>query len=254
MVFRWRGARKHHMGKFLALAIAVAIFAFAIPAVQLEELKTPVVSQSTASVIYIDEDSPLSRELVMQIWDKSPFPPRWDPAQDPETLQRVLATSDAISPRVHSYSPTLVPMPISTENDNLPSTVNPNAPLLPSRAAFWKSIAQSNDETTAPEAVQAMFVMNTSAALRERLPKNMTLPPAHLVTEEWLGQTFRFILTLTPRGTVGSVFPVQGGTLDEGQLSESQKALLTWIKAQHFTPHTSASTGTIELQLKAIQP
>ena len=86
LIFQWRGSRKHHIGKILALMIAVGCFAFSVYALKIESIKPPLLSKREGVVIMLNEDDPNCRKLMMQIEGKSPFPVRWDPVFDRGTL------------------------------------------------------------------------------------------------------------------------------------------------------------------------
>ena len=65
LVFHWRGAKKHHLGKFIALMIAVSCFGFAAYALRIEGLEQPLVSKRTALVytcIKFESSSPIASD------------------------------------------------------------------------------------------------------------------------------------------------------------------------------------------------
>jgi len=59
--------------------------------------------------------------------------------------------------------------------------------------------------------------------------------PNKLIVEEGYGQIFRFQVALDSAGFVSNCTPLPGGTIDALQITDRQKNLAAWLRAQRFS-------------------
>ncbi|BDS05949.1 hypothetical protein NT6N_09890 [Oceaniferula spumae] len=255
LIFRWRGARKHHTGKLLALMIATGFFAFSVYAIRIDGEKTPLVSKRTASVFFISEDDPNYQNLLVQIEEKSPFPRRWDPAYDKDTMARISAQTDLLAGKTWKYEPELVALPREQDGRALPSIVDPEEGLLGDIAKTWElSVDESGGQAEGDLYVLARI--NADSNIQKRLQQKSPVLPRALVAEEWFGQSFRFMIGIDAKGIVRGCVSLSGEGLEAVKPSEKQKLLSAWLRSQRFLPVDSDQPvviGVLELQIEALR-
>jgi len=255
LIFRWRGARKYHTGKLLALMITVGFFAFSVYAIRIGGTETPLVSKRTASVFMINEDDPDCLTLLVQIEERSPFPRRWDPAYDAEAMSRVSQGTDQLLGKTWNYQPVLEPLPTESSELILPSIVEPDANLLGNITRTWEVAALENPDQERGE----LFVrakITADAAIQTRLPKKSQALPQELVAEEWFGQSFRFLIGIDSKGVVRGCIPLSAETLEAVKPSDKQKLLAAWLRIQRFLPgdpDQPTTIGVLELEIEALR-
>jgi len=252
LIFRWRGAKKHHTGKLVALLMAASFFVFSVYAIRIDgETETPA-SKRTGTVFMIDEDDPDCHQLLVQIEERSPFPRRWDPAYDADTMGRVSDEVRVLVGGVSHYDPQLIPLPTVEKELALPSIIEPNSALLGRALQTWAVVEQE------PELHQGEVLVSAQITADERIQKRLqgtelTLPRA-LVAEEWYGQTYRFLVSIDETGVVSDCLSLSGESVESVKPSEKENLLAKWLRVQRFqsAPGQPVLRGVLELQIEAI--
>jgi hypothetical protein len=252
LIFQWRGSRKHHIGKILALMIAVGCFAFSVYALKIESIKPPLLSKREGVVIMLNEDDPNCRKLMMQIEGKSPFPVRWDPVFDRGTLARIEGGVEVLVGEQWQYHAELVPMPAEKPPRGLASIIEPRDGLLGRVMNDW---SEGNSDAV-EDVLGDLFIrarVLAGGSIKTRLPGDELPIPADLVADDSFGQSFRFLLELDSAGVVQSCLPLLGGTMDAVKTTDRQKKLAAWLRTQRFkeSDHDGVATGQLELQIEA---
>ncbi len=254
LVFQWRGSRRHHFGKFVALAAAVGLFAFSIYAVKVEGIKPPLLPKREGVVIMLDEENPGCQKLMFQIEQRSPFPVRWDPVFDPSLAAARGKMQEALHGGLWQYRARLEPLPEGKEPRGLAAVTAPRQGLLDGVPGRWK---ESGEVPAMPGhggvSIRARLV--APGGLEDRID-GVGLPlPAGLVEDDWYGQTFHFYVQLAPSGQVASCVPLPGGTLDAAVITDRQKNLADWLRRQVFKPRQAGgeggSFGWLQLRIEA---
>ena len=107
LVFPWRGIPSRYMNRVTSFFVTALIFFIFIYAIRIEGIEKPVTTYQTSSVIYLDESDPSLSQLFLEIEQKSPFPVRWDPISEKQSLARLRAQVDPSSVEQWQYSPEL---------------------------------------------------------------------------------------------------------------------------------------------------
>lgn len=260
LVFHWRGARKYYLGKVMALIMAVGLFSFAVYALKIEGLKPPLMPNREGVVIMLNEDDPYCRNLMMQVEERSPFPVRWDPAYDAGSMARIKGGVEKIVGAVWQYDAELLPQPVDKEEDDLASIIEPGRGLLGGMVDNWGrggSMATVDEGVELPdgELVISMRV-RAGGSLGGRFSGDELPMPVDLVEEDWLGQSFRFMLRVDEDGTVRDCLPLTGGTVDVVKMTNRQKTLAAWLRGQRFKRSGVGggdAVGEVELQIEAMR-
>lgn len=256
LIFQWRGARKHHTGKFIALMIATGLFAFSVYALKIESIKPPLLSKRKGVVIMLDEDNPkyrkLMSKLMMQIEDRSPFPVRWDPVFDRAILARIEDGVDQLGGVQWQYQAELVPMPVEQQSSGLASIIEPRDGLLGRVMNDWSEVGMAAGDGV-PGDLLIRAKVQAGGAIATRLPGDELPIPADLVADDSFGQSFRFMLEIDASGIVNGCLPLPGGTMDAVKTTDRQRKLAAWLRTQRFRPadHDGLATGQLELQIEA---
>lgn len=255
LIFRWRGARKYHTGKLIALMITIGFFAFSVYAIRIGGTQTLLVSKRTASVFMINEDDPACRNLLVQIEERSPFPRRWDPAYDDETMSRVSQGTDQLAGKTWNYQPLLEPLPSEDPEPILPSIAEPDATLLGGMTRTWEVADTGNSGQERGELFVRAKITGDSS-IQKRLPIKSQGLPQELIAEEWFGQTFRFLIGIDSKGVVRGCIPLSAETLEAVKPSDKQKLLAAWLRIQRFlpsAPEQPTTIGVLELEIEALR-
>ena len=253
LIFRWRGARKHHAGKILALVLTSGIFAFSVYAIRIDGGEEIPLSKRSGTVFMVDENDSRNYQLLLQIEERSPFPSRWDPAYDADTLGRIKEEVSFLAGHSRKYDPQLVGLPVVEENLTLPSVIKPESTLLGNALQTW-SLNENPTEPTRGEIFIAARI-TADETLEPRLGvENRSLPSA-VVAEEWYGQVFRFLVSLDEKGSIGDCLSLSGESLESLKPTEKEKLIATWLRGQKFEPAKGEPIlrGVIELQIEALQ-
>jgi len=252
LVFQWRGATKHHLGKVLALMITVGFFAFSVYALKVETIKPPLLSKRKGVVIMLNQDDPHCGKLMIQIERKSPFPVRWDPVFDREVMVRIEESVEGLVGARWKYDAELTPMPVGESLGGLESIIEPNDGLLGRVMNDWNEEPQIDLEVPRGD-LSIRVRVSTGGALKLRLPADEFLLPTDLVADDSFGQSFRFMVELDSLGIVRSCVSLPGGTMDATKATDLQKNLATWLRLQKFNAvnQGEAVTGQLELQIEA---
>ena len=56
LIFHWRGFRKHHSGKIVAMILACGLFAFSVYAIKVETIRSPLQSKREGVVVVVLPD------------------------------------------------------------------------------------------------------------------------------------------------------------------------------------------------------
>jgi len=253
LIFRWRGAKKHHAAKLVALVVTSGLFAFSVHAIRIDGGQEIPLSKRTGTVFIINEDDPSCYQLLLQIEERSPFPSRWDPAYDPDTIGRITKGADLLAGYSRTYDPELAVLPVSEAKLKLPSVIKPDSALLGNGMKTW----ELNEEF--PQAPRGnVFVLARITADKEFAPRlgrvNRHLPQA-LVAEEWYGQVFRFLISIDEKGVVGDCLSLSGESLEALKPSAKEKLMAGWLRRQKFEPAIGEPMrrGVVELQIEALQ-
>ena len=253
LVFHWRGAKKHHLGKFIALMVAGSCFAFAAYAIRIEGPKPPLVSKRKGTLIFINENDPNCRRLMLQVEAQSPFPARWDPAYDLVTRDRVAAMAEKVMGEPWEYQAELKLLPPRAQDTfGLTSILEPRAGLLAGMMHTWPQNLDSAEVVGGGD----LFVrgsIRVSGELSERLMKQEWILPANLVSEDWFGQSFRFMVGVDSKGIVRSCVSLPGGSMGVVRVTDRQEELAVWLRAQRFKSVDKEGMvfGELELQIDA---
>lgn len=254
LIFRWRGARRHHTGKILALMITVGVFGFFIYAVRIDADQSPPVSQRTGTVFMINDDDPNCYQLLVQIEERSPFPRRWDPAYDTATMGRVERRVGRLTGKTWTYSPRLIPLPAVDDGRRLPSVVEPGSALLGHSLRTWE-LADDGAEQRPGAEVLVFARLAADGPLRQRLPEGRLVLPRALAEENWYGQTLRFLIGVDENGVVESCLSLSSETMELVKPSEREKQLSAWLRTRSFkrSPGQPLLRGVLELQIEALR-
>jgi hypothetical protein len=254
LIFQWRGARKHHLGKIIALMGAIGFFAFSLYAIKIDGIKTQLLSKREGVVIMLNDDDPACQSLMLQVEERSPFPARWDPVSDPEIMARIDSAKNALHGKLWAYDAELKPLPKEKSPTGLPSIIEPHYGLLGRVVDQWRSAG----DVYGVEVYGDLFVRARVLAmggLENRMPQGEMTLPVNLVADDWFGQTFRFQIRLNKNGIVTSCIPLLGGTADAPKITDLHKNLAAWIRTQQFKPSEPGSKqpsgGQLELQIEA---
>ncbi len=259
LVFRWRGARRHHAGKVLALFFTSVFFAFSSYALRVEGLRAPLLTKRTGEVVMLSEGNPFCERLMLQIEERSPFPLRWDPAFDSETMGRIARTVSRLEGRVWDYSPAMLPLPEGGGLVSLPSVSDGGSDggvsFFVREDRPWQKFAGSGD--VSPEGfrgdlnVRALLV--ASGQIGARLPSSELSLPGGVIADEWFGQSFRFLMSVDAHGVVRGCLPLSGGSMEVAKPTYKQKLLAAWLYRTAFKPALDepVSVGVLELQIEA---
>lgn len=252
LVFRWRGARRHHAGKFLALFITSSLFAFAAYALRVEGMRAPLLTKRTGEVVMLNEDDPHCQDLMLQVEDQSPFLFRWDPAYDGLSMGRITAAVDHLSGGVWGYQPAMVSLPAGVILKPLPSIVGEGRRVFPSAVSVSVNdggVAGVDDGFGGD--VQVVAKISGSKELLARL-HTRSLPLAEgLIADEWYGQSFRFLCGIDSSGVVRGCLPLSGGNMEVAK--PTQKLLAAWLRRTSFkvSDDDRPVIGILELQIEA---
>jgi len=255
LIFHWRGFRKHHSGKFIAMLLACAFFAFSVYAVKVETLRSPLESKREGVVIMLNPDDPAVRGLLLQVEDKSPFPSRWDPATDEEVANRISAKRGELDGSLWSYEIQLQPLPTIDRSPSLISITQSASELFDVMPNHWqKSAAVEGFVARERPVIQVRVV--ASEQIKPRVAGNKLELPNKLIVDEGYGQIFRFQIALDAAGFVSNCTPLPGGTIDSIKTTERQRNLAAWLRAQRFSDGGEGApemvAGQLELQIEAL--
>lgn len=260
LVFRWRGARRHHAGKILALLLSLGFFAFSAYAIRVEGLRTPLLTKQTGKVVMLSAEDPHCRRLLEQVEDRSPFPFRWDPALDAMTMGRISDATDLLGGRVWDYQPLMVQLPEAEGLMGLPSIFEENSRFFDSCVNEWDDASGGGQHfsTKRPNGdlrVIAQFVADQE--MRDRLPTGELPLPNDLIVDEWFGHSFRFLLGVDSLGVVRGCLPLSSESMEVVKPTEKQKFLAAWLRKTGFKPSDQVgggvSIGVLELKIEAIE-
>lgn len=253
LVFRWRGAKAHHVGKLIALMIAASFFAFSVYAIRIDVGQELPLSKRTGSVFMINEEDPHSYHLLVQIEERSPFPRRWDPAYDEDTMRRVSEEANLLAGYVREYKPELRPLPVADEIGALPSVIKPASALTGNAVKAWMLESSSGESTRGDVYVQARITADEK--IEKRLQGKTLSLPRVLVAEEWYGQTYRFHISVNAKGVVTDCLPLSGESLEVMKPMEKEKLLAAWLRSQRLESAADAAElrGVIELEIEALR-
>ncbi|NWK56895.1 hypothetical protein HW115_14825 [Verrucomicrobiaceae bacterium N1E253] len=255
LVFRWRGAKRHHASKVYAFLLSAGFFSFAVYALRVEGLRSPLLTKRTGDVVLLNEGNPYCASLMLQIEERSPFPLRWDPAQDVETMGRIGSAAMALEGRVWDYRPALAEVPEPLPSTALPSVVVRGASLFDGLIA--DEVDGSEPEVRHPDLQDLVLSaeMSADASLQSVIPAGPLPLPRDLIADEWFGQSFRFLIGVDARGVVRGCLPLSGGNMEVAKPTAKQKWLAAWLRRTPFlaSREPGGHIGVLEVEIKARQ-
>ena len=254
LIFHWRGFRKHHFGKIIALLLGCVFFGFSVYAIKVESIKAPLLSKKQAVVIMLNEDDPFCQALMLQIEDQSPFPARWDPVTDKEVLHRVNEGGSLLQGKLWDYNMGLKPLPEEQTSDELASIIGSYDALRGKANSGWYQ-AGIHGGIIARSDLLIKARVHVTGDLKPRISKVQLALPPDLIADEDFGQTFRFQLGLDEAGFVNTCIPLPGGSTDVTKITEREKKVAAWLRTLRFSSAEQATsgwaTGQLELQIEA---
>jgi len=205
----------------------------------------------------LHENDPDSERLLLRVEECSPFPLRWDPAFDPETMGRINTATSLLSGRVWDYRPSLVEVPQRKVSLQLPSISEDKRSFFLNASQDW---GDSSDGMSIP-AERSFVDLRVSAKIvadkeiQARLPLAEFPLPADLIGDEWYGRSFRFLVGVDSLGVVRGCLPLSGSGMDVVKPTERQKFLSAWLLRTPFKASNDigspTSIGVLELQIEA---
>ena len=256
LVFRWRSSRRHHTGKILAFALTTAFFLLSIYAVRVEGVHTPLLTKQTGEIILLLDNVPECRMLLLKVEDRSPFPNRWDPASDKNTMKRVDIALRKLEEPIWDYQPTMMALPEVTKKEKPPLICQDNHCLFQALQNDWER--QSDDKPFSPitklEEVSVVIQFIATSPLRERLPSLTMQIDNDQFGEDWYGQSFRFLIGIDPTGVVRGCLPLSGSTIAVVKPTTKQQILSDLLRKTRFKPtqkNDQITNGVLELTIKA---
>lgn len=235
------------------MILACGLFAFSVYAVKVETIRSPLQSKREGVVVVLSPDDPVVRELLLQVEERSPFPARWDPAVDEEVAARILATKSKLEGALWAYEMKLEPLPTMDRTDGLISITESGSDLFDVMPDQWRE-SEARDLFVAGEKPLIRVRVLASNELKSRISGDQLELPNKLVVEEGYGQIFRFQVALDSAGFVSNCIPLPGGTIDTLQITDRQKNLAAWLRAQRFSDDVGGGmvVGQLELQIEAL--
>ena len=256
LIFHWRGFRKHHSGKVVALILAAAFFAFSVYAIKVETPRSPLQSKKEGVVVVLREDDPAVQDLLLQVEDRSPFPARWEPALDREVLERIAQKRSDLEGALWNYEMKLEQLPLSKPALGLVSIAASGSKLFDPLPDQWRGYGVKERYIERREPVIRVRV-GTSEGLKSRISADQLELPRGLIVDESFGQIYRFQVSLDEDGFVSNCVPLPGGTTDSIAVTERQKMLASWIRMQRFSEDEKQSEGMVvgelDLQIEALR-
>ena len=255
LIFHWRGFRRHHSGKLIGLLFACLFFAFSVYAVKVETMRSPLQSKREGAVIMLSPNDPVVRNLLLQVENKSPFPSRWDSAIDDEVNRRISSARDELDGELWRYQMQLQPLPTIDRSPSLTSITQSASELFDVMPNHWQEFAPK-EGFVAPEPPVIQVRVVASQQIKSRIVGNKLELPNKLVVDEGYGQIFRFQIALDAAGYVSNCTPLPGGTVDSVKITDRQRNLAAWLRAQRFSDGGKEAAamvvGQLELQIEAL--
>ena len=239
----------------LALALTSLFFGFVVYAVKVEGLRDPLLTRRTGEVVLLTEETAYGQNLMLQVESKIPFPTRWDPAFDEDTMGRIEAGIERLLGSVLPYRSPLQPLPPIHESRGLPSVFKEQSGFFLGSVDQWEGLKKSwhvSPDATQDD-LQISVLMVADEDIEKRLPTGELLLPDHLITDESFGQSFRFLVGIDSLGVVRGCLSLSGGSMEVVKPTERQKLLAAWLRHMMFRPveGNSLMIGVIELQIEA---
>lgn len=251
LVFRWRGARRHHGGKVAALVITSVFFGFCAYALVVDGLRAPLLTKRTGEVVVLLEDDPACQRLLLQVEERSPFPLRWDPAYDVESMGRVRDATSRIDGRVWDYQPAMVEVPDFEAALSLPSISSRGPLVFDGLDSAWTADEPELVELTGELSVSALIIADKK--IQALLPQGELPMIGGVIADEWFGQSFRFLVGVDKRGVVRGCLPLSGGSMEVAKPTDKQKLLAAWLRRISFRPSEQEAgvLGVVEIRIRA---
>lgn len=256
LIFHWRGFRKHHSGKMVALLMACALFAFSVYAINIETVRSPLQSKKEGVVFVLNEENPSVAKLLLQVEENSPFPARWDPAVDVEVQTRIAEDRNQLEGELWTYEMRMAQLPQKSQTREVPSIIDAYDDLLLGSTDKWRAYGANHDFADQEEPVIRVRVI-AGDHLKPRISGDQLQLPNELIVDEGYGQIFRFQIALDSAGFVSNCTPLPGGTADAVIISDRQRDLASWLRSQRFKEDEQGGdgmvVGEVELQIEALR-
>jgi len=256
LIFHWRGFRKHHSGKMIALLMACGLFAFSVYAIKIETVKSPLQSKKEGVVFMLNEDNPDVGKLLIQVVENSPFPLRWDPALDDEVSSRIAEDRNQLDGKLWNYEMRMQSLPAKSVANELLSIAESNNHFFFPSHDKWRDFGVKNRFVDQEDPVIRVRVM-AGDQLKPRISGDQLQLPNELIVDEGYGQIFRFQIALDSAGFVSNCMPLPGGSADTVIVSDRQKDLASWLRSQRFKEDEQGGdemiVGEVELQIEALR-
>lgn len=252
LVFNWRESRGSSFAKIMAFVCVALGFSFVMYALKIDGVRERMLSKREATVEILNADDLNSRGLMTLVEQRSPFPPRWDPAYDLDVSFRVARGLEAMLNDDRSYDAVLQPMPEEEVSDQLVSVIESDGGM------FFKGFVNRATENTAAleessELLRLEVFISADEVLGGRLLQVSYELPVDWISRDAFGQAYQFVVGLDSDGEVISCLPAVGGSVDSVKPAESQRQLGEWLRNLDFEPNKKASmvVGLLELELRA---
>lgn len=259
LVFRWRGARRHHSGKILAFFLALGFFGLSAYAIRVEGLRAPLLTKRTGKVVMLNDDDPHCQALLLQVEDRSPFPFRWDPAFDAATMGRITAETALLDGPVWDYLPAMAQVPEGKGVMPLPSISQEGSRFFNGNGDRWNEFSGGSAVSLARPSgdLRVSVQILADQDLRASLPTAEILFPSGVIPDDWFGHSFRFLVGVDAFGVVRGCLPLSGSSMEVAKATEKQKMLAVLLRRMTFKASDdeegAVRIGVLELQIEALQ-
>lgn len=256
LIFHWRGFRKHHSGKVVALILAAALFAFSVYAIKVETPRSPLHSKKEGVVVVLRDDDPAVYALLLEVENRSPFPSRWEPALDGEVSKRIVQKRSELEGFLWNYEMKLEQLPVTKPTHGLVSITASGSELFDPQPDQWSDYGVKERFLERQDPVIRVRV-GTSDTLKSRISADQLELPRELIIDEGFGQLYRFQISLDAAGFVSNCVPLPGGTTDAVVITDRQKTLAAWLRMQRFRQDEEETQGMVvgelDLQIEALR-
>lgn len=256
LIFHWRGFRKHHSGKVVALILAAVFFAFSVYAIKVETPRSPLHSKKEGVVVVLQDGDPAVQALLLQVEDRSPFPARWEPALDEEVSDRIAQKRGELEGSLWNYEMKLEQLPVIKPSHGLVSITASGSELFDPLPDQWRDYGVRERFVERREPLIRVRV-GTSDTLKSRISADQLELPRTLIFDEGFGQVYRFQISLDAAGFVSNCVPLPGGTTDAVVITDRQKTLAAWLRVQRFREDEEELQGMVvgelDLQIEALR-
>ncbi|WP_018970580.1 hypothetical protein [Rubritalea marina] len=238
LVFRWRGGNSGNSGGLIiSMLISIAMMGALFWGLDVDFQQVPAKKRSFAKILMVDE---MSSGLVLWVDQQSPFPARWDPAEQEEIDGRVAGHLETTLRSFRAPQENWLEMPERAQEMT-------EMRLVESAQTDLGPLPEPTRPSTENQIIELSVDLASTGGLAKRLPESLSQVLTTIPVAQY-GAEIHYAMVVAGDGTVQQCLPIEWSS------EPFVHAVGAWLMRQQFQPSKSDEPvlGDVSVKINVI--